>query len=116
MQTISQSARTGENWFSKENIGRVLYCGAGIFSGNYREKSRLSGAINSGLVVGDAVGVHVRGDDVMFSKNGAPIPGKLRRSGPLYFGVQLCMPGDQVTLIKRVQESDLDVAVVPGTS
>lgn len=116
MQTISQSARTGENWFSKENIGRVLYCGAGIFSGNYREKSRLSGAINSGLVVGDTVGVHVRGDDVTFSKNGAPIPGKLRRSGPIYFGVQLCMPGDQVTLIKRNQTSDLDVTVLPGTT
>jgi hypothetical protein len=106
MQTISQSARTGENWFSKENVGRVIYCGAGIFSGNSREKSRLSGAINSGLVAGDTIGVHVCGDDVTFSKNGAPIPGTLRRVGPVYFGVQLCMPGDKVTLVRLSHAAD----------
>ena len=106
VQTVSQSARTGENWFSKENVGRAIYCGAGIFSGNAREKSRLSGAINSGLVAGDTVGVHVCGEDVTFSKNGAPIPGKMRRCGPVYFGVQLCMPGDKVTLVKLSHAAD----------
>ena len=79
---------------------------AGIFSGNSREKSRLSGAINSGLVAGDTIGVHVCGDDVTFSKNGAPIPGKLRRVGPVYFGVQLCMPGDKVTLVRLSHAAD----------
>lgn len=100
MQTPSLSARSGENWYSADNVGRVLYCGAGLFTGNYREKSRLSGAVNSGLVAGDIVGVHLRGQDLSFSKNGAPIPGKMRRSGPVYLGVQLCSPGDQVTLVK----------------
>ena len=58
------------------------------------------GAVNSSLVTGDVVGVHVRGYDVTFSKNGAPIPGKMRRAGPVYMAVQLCSPGDQVTIIK----------------
>jgi hypothetical protein len=58
------------------------------------------GAVNSSLVTGDVVEVHVRGDDVTFSKNGAPIPGKMRRTGPVYMAVQLCSPGDQVTILK----------------
>jgi hypothetical protein len=77
MQSISLSARHGENWYTAENYGRVLYCGAGLFSGNYRIKSRLSFAVNSGLSAGDTVGVHVRQSEVSFSKNGATIPGGL---------------------------------------
>jgi len=100
LQTMSQSARTGENWFSTENVGCVMYCGSGLFSGNYREKSRLSAAVNSGFLAGDVVGVHIRGQDLSFSKNGAPIPGKLRRTGPVYLGIQMCSAGDHITLIK----------------
>ena len=103
MQTTSQSACTGENWYSADNVGRVMYCGAGLFSGNYREKSRLSGAIGSGFIAGDVVGVHVRGHDVSFSKNGVSIPGKMRRSGHVYLGIQLCSPGDQITLLNRAR-------------
>ena len=76
-----------------------MYCGAGLFSGNYREKSRLCGAISSGFIAGDVVGVHVRGHDVSFSKNGASIPGKMKRSGHVYLGIQLCSAGDQITLL-----------------
>jgi hypothetical protein len=100
MQINSWTARTGQNWFSPDLVGRVQYCGGGLFTGSSREKSRNSGAINSTLVAGDVIGVHVRGDDVSFSKNGAPIPGKMRRHGPVYMGVQLCSPGDQVSLLK----------------
>ena len=100
MQITSQSACTGENWFSPDYVGRVQYCGGGLFTGSSREKSRNSGAVNSSLVPGDVVVVHVRGDNVSFSKNGAPIPGKMRRFGPVYMGVQLCSPGDQVSLLK----------------
>ena len=106
MQTASQSARTGENWFSPDNVGRVHYCGAGLFSGNYREKSRLSAAVNSGFSNGDVVGVHVCGHSVTFSKNGATIPGKMRRNGPVYFGIQLCCPGDTMSLVKFTHIAD----------
>ena len=43
LQEHSKSARTGENWFHPDYVGRVQYCGGGLFSGNYREKSRHSG-------------------------------------------------------------------------
>ena len=134
IQTLSQSARTGQNWYSHENRGSCLFAGAGLFSGNYREKSPLTGAITSNFKAGDLIGVHVRGEQLTFSKNGVRIPGEMCRSGvfaatlffvvcetcwalenknsrftevsfcragPVYLGVQLCNPGDQVTLIKR---------------
>jgi len=43
LQASSESARTGENWFHPDYVGRVQYCGGGLFTGNYREKSRHSG-------------------------------------------------------------------------
>jgi len=81
IQKLSQSARTGQNWYSHDNRGACLFAGAGLFSGNYREKSPLTGAITSNFKVGDHVGVHVRGEHVTFSKNGVRIPGEMCRSG-----------------------------------
>jgi hypothetical protein len=81
IQKLSQSARTGQNWYSHDNRGACLFAGAGLFSGNYREKSPLTGAITSNFKVGDLVGVHVRGEHLTFSKNGVRIPGEMCRSG-----------------------------------
>ena len=43
LQAPSELPRTGKNWFHPDYVGHVYYCGGGLFTGNYREKSRHSG-------------------------------------------------------------------------
>ena len=99
IQVANTSALTGENWFSSANVGSALYVGGGIFSGSKKEKSPATAAMRSTFVDGDVVGIHVKGKELSFTKNGQAIPGSLRRVGAVQLAVQLCSPGDSVSVV-----------------
>mmetsp|Transcript_47283 Transcript_47283/g.147834 ORF Transcript_47283/g.147834 Transcript_47283/m.147834 type:complete len:118 (-) Transcript_47283:3409-3762(-) len=106
MQMINQTATTGMNWFDRSNVGSVWYIGNGVFTGDQRERSTHTSAVTSGYGEGDVVGVHLRGKLLHFSKNGLDIPGKLQRSGSVYFSVQMCTAGDQVTVLSKSKDTE----------
>jgi len=106
LQTANTSPRTGENWFDSKQVGSAWYVGGGLFSGNVKQKSVATSATRSGVLEGDVVGVHVRGHLVSFSKNGQPIPGSMRRGGTLQLAVQLCSPGDSVSVLSSSGKLD----------
>eukprot|EP00960_Hanusia_phi_P033876 750695-Hanusia_phi.AAC.2 len=106
MQMINQTATTGKNWFDRSNVGSVWYIGNGVFTGDQREKSSHTSAVTSSYGEGDVVGVHLRGKFLHFSKNGHDIPVKLQRSGNVYFCVQMCSAGDQVTVVSKIRATE----------